>query len=252
MKTRLILPALAIFLGTSIILGKEPWQEKPYTDWRIEDLVQLTQDSPWAKRLFITTGTVRRYAGTEHVTVPVRNRAGGVVGYKTVARPRTRTTSIEAQVVVQWASSLTLRQARVRQGQLKGIMTSERTSELLAPSPDRYVIAVRGAYLRAVLNGMDTSKQDSILRSVHLKPKQSKTKLYPTEMRIFTAGEPEDLFMGEPVVWFLFPRQLDGKPAIAANERKVEFHWKLRDFNIRDVHANFDLREMIRDGKRDL
>ena len=252
MKPGLLRPLVTLLFFAAVLLAGETWREKPYTDWTHEDLYKLTQNSPWAKEVFITLRAIREYAGIQLKTVPVYTREGGVVGYKTVGSHRTRTHYERDRVVVQWASSLTLRQARVRQGELKGIMSPEREAELLGLLPEHYVIAVRGTYLHAFLQRTNEAARDSAPQSVYLRPKSSKTKIFATDMKVFTSGEPEDLLVGEPVVWFLFPREREGDPTIPARESKVEFHWNLGDVDIRDIHATFALGKMVRDGKPDL
>jgi len=251
-KISLLLLLVTLSCCASILLAGEPWDEKPFTDWEIEDLYKLSQNSPWAREVFITLRAIREYAGIQPHTVPVYTRDGGVVGYKTVGRHQTRTGYEHDRVVVQWASSLTLRQARVRQGELKGAMSAEREAELLASPSEHYAIAVRGAYLHAFLQRTDEAARDSALQSVYLRPRSGKTRIFAADMKVFPSGEPEDLLLGEPVVWFLFPRQLEGKPAISAWESKVDFHWNLGDVDIQDVHATFDLSKMVRDAKPDL
>jgi hypothetical protein len=251
MRARWILLAAAALVGVSLLAADEPWQTKPYTEWEWEDLFQLARHSPWAKEIEILTFRRRGSAGGEARTRPVHNQYGDPVGYNTVGRPHAGAVETSEPVVVQWASSLALRQARVRQGQLKGNMTAEREAELLNPPGDAYVIAVRGAYLRTFLLHKNEHPPGAILQAVYLQPKRSKRKITATKMNVFPEGQPEDLLLGDPVVWFFFPRQLQGKATIAARETKVGFTWRLGDFDLQDIHVNFDLRKMTRGGRPD-
>lgn len=251
MKARWFLLFFAALLAGSSLSAQEPWQDKPYTDWTYEELLQLGKDSPWARETQITIGSHREYAGTETVTVPVYNRYGGIVGYTTRTRPKYERVYTREQVVVQWASSLTLRQARVRQGEFKETMTPERRAELLEANNDSIIISVRGSYIRSFLRQYLNPPPGLAARSVFLQTNPGKHRIPAADMQFFTAGEPEDLLLGDPVVWFFFPREIDGRPTISPNESSVEFKWMLGEFDLQDIGAKFDLRKMVRDGQRD-
>lgn len=242
-----------LLLGAPLLWAGESWLEKPFTQWTTEDLFEITQDSPWAKTLFLESGPARVSVvpdtSSPPVIVPIYNRRGGVIGYKVLDRSTVKVTLVTEVVVVQWASSVVLRQARVRQGQLKGILAPEQAAELLATQPKQYVISVRGSPVPSMSRELNQLDQSSPGQSVYLKPKRSKLKIHPIGVEVRTMGEPEAFLAGEPVVWFYFPRELAGQPVIGRHEEKVEFHWNSAR---KRINITFNLGRMTRDGKPDL
>lgn len=189
---------LTILLSAAFLWAGDPWKEKPYTEWTERDIAKVNQDSPWAKRF----------------------------------------TTYSGDCITQWASSLTMRQAMVREGQLQGTMTEEGMTQLLTTAPTQYVVAVRGQCVGNILAGFEKLTEEVVRESVYLNPKLRKQKFHPVGIQIFAAEEP-------PAGWFYFLREVNGKPVIGADEEKVEFHWG-------PIRTTFDLHKMVRDGKADL
>jgi len=279
MKIKVILSTvLLVLLGTGVLWAGQPWKGKPWTEWTFEETVKVSQDSPWAVKEMVTeisfsgSTTIDSSPGTTTPRqVEVYNEQGGVIGYKPApgdhggpssSLPPSRTRS-RIESIVQWASSLTIRQAMLRQRQLQGEMTEEQIIEELSRQPEYYVIVVRGraatvALIRFTCPTLPTPcqpgvvqnpSQEALRESAYLEPEGSKQQIHPSGTSFI-----QEKGQGATVV-FYFPRDSAGEPTIGPQEKKVEFRWnapRKTGWESVDIKATFDLRKMVRDGKPDL
>lgn len=206
MKSNATLPAsLVILLVPALLSAGNPWTDKPFTEWTAEEVATITRNSPWAKTLLGNS-------------------------------------DLPATVTVQWASSLTLRQATAREGQLQGTMTEREVAQLVAMGFQQYVIAVRGEGVNIMISGYAELTEEALRRSTYLQPKDSQKKIHPLGMEVDLEGK-------EPTAIFYFPREDSGKPAIGLSEKEVNFLWQSEKNRLR---VTFDLSQMTRSGKPDL
>jgi len=226
MRSNFSTRSLVLFFISGLALwAGEPWNEKAWSEWTREDVDKIVQDSPWTKRGGTPArefGSVALPGGSGKIVHTVPTRAAGRV------------------ILVRWFSAATVRQAFVRGNQLIRTVPDEYATKLLDWQPGYYVIQVDS------INPLDGDAfflpVDAPLGEdgprVALELPRSKHKLAPVkrERRGLT-----DLFY--------FARQVDGKPAIPAEETKVKFHFTV-DQVPRSV--TFDLSKMSRAGKPDL
>ncbi len=235
---------LLVLLSGSFVWAGGPWKEKPWTEWTEKDLKKVLQDSPWCKTVVMTVTVVPGNIFTSEkaiystprtnepdVPVQVGTRTGGVA---TAAIHST----LKSQI--QWASSLTIRQAISRKGQLARSMTNEEASQSLALQPQELNIVVKGPHVSHMLHRMEGLTEDSFRKAVYLKLKSSKQQIHTVDV-IYD--------ISRQTASFYFPRESQGKPVISPNEKTVEFHWVSPK---KKIKTTFDLRKMVRDGKPDL
>jgi len=204
-SNRMLLTLWVIMLVATLLAAGDPWTNKPFTEWTAEEVAAINKNSPWAKTLLGNS-------------------------------------DLPAQVTVQWASSLTLRQAAAREGQLQGTMTQQQVAQLLAMGFQQYVIAVRGEGVTTLISGYAELTEEALRRSTYLQPKDSQRKIYPLGMEVNLEGK-------EPTATFYFPREDSGQRAIGLSEKEVDFLWQSEKNRLR---VTFDLTQMTRSGKPDL
>ncbi len=217
----LILSALFLLpISTSLWAG-DPWKDKPWTEWTKKEARQIQEKSPWAKKVEFFS----------HIPTPA------VV----------QIADFDSTVV--WSSSRTIRESGMRLSGKPSSFSVERSTQGLSRRPEQYIIWVWASTIPNARNKryVDGMKWFSLLndddrrKSVYLKPKHSKQKVFPVRVEFRLGGSTQ--------ARFYFPRELDGEPLIGPKEKKVEFVWRVRDYVIR---TDFNLRKMVRDGKPDL
>ena len=241
---------IIIFAVVTVLWAGEPWKQKPYTEWSVEDVDKVLEDSPWAKSGSITLSMHNK----KRWRTETRTQAVYIEGQLEYLTYEVRVPYDEAILVnvlpfvVRWASSLTVRQAELRWRVLvAGSMKQEQASWLLQSTPKHFGISVT-EYSAARTNNKSLFwpwplDRDVMMKSAYLELKEGRKKIYPVQtVASKTSG-------GIPSAMFFFPRELEGEPVINSKEKEVEFHWKSPS---KKIKTTFDLRKMVRDGKPDL
>ena len=94
-----------------------------------------------------------------------------------------------------------------------------------------------------VLNRMSPPRFAEVRPTTYLELKPSKTKVFPVSAAFVSTR------FTLPSTLYCFPREVEGQPAISAQETKAKFHWGPKK-NGRQVE--FNLTKMTRAGKPDL
>ena len=132
-------------LASTVVLGADFWETKPFTDWSDKELQQLVSDSPWART----------------ITVVLSAPGGG--------RSALPATLQRLKLTVSWRSSLPMKQALVRnQVGLDQPIPAE-SQLLLERRDDFYLVSLSGlplSYSRAT----GTLRTETFLRRDHLPP----------------------------------------------------------------------------------
>src|SRR5215469_2581651 len=229
-----------VLMLAAMFLGNQPWEEKAYTEWTQQDVLKIRTHSPWTRQVEITVGKgspmdepdpnsvfgkeYRTGGASDHPNAPKGERKDGAFLPLNV-----ETLTFD----IRWASSLTWRQSMVRRAQLAGVPSAMAAAEL-AQSPPYYMLTVSGG----------SSVEYSGLAEAMLR-ESAYLEIEPTKQKI--ALGPVGVSLQQ--VDFYFPREANGKPTIDANATKVSFRCKLK---VSSIHAEFDLKKMVRQGKRDL
>ena len=228
---RALFLGLIVLCSAALLLAGEAWKQKPFSEWSDKDIQGIFQDSPWAH--LVAVPWVKQLSTPNIATSDIAGPKPMTGGEESKGLP------VRAQFLVQWASALTMRQARARQLQMQGAANDEAVAQFLSQTPPHHVIVVVGADL----SSFEVLKEEGVQKVTYLELKQSKQHLAPTSVQFFRQGSQ---LTG---VQFFFPREVDGKPAIGPGENKLTFHCDAGDSKIA---AEFDLRKMVRDGKPDL
>ncbi len=217
---------LGFLLLVPLLWAAEPWKDKPYTEWTAKEVQRLFEDSPWARPV------PTAFAGTE--TVAVMSGESPETG-----TPVARSDKVKSFVIVQWASSRTVREGIVRARQLQGTHSQDDAAKFLSAAPPDYVIVVFGPDVQK----LDKVDEVALRQSTYLQIKQTNRKMPAASLNIVRQG------LNLSAVEFHFPRQMDWGPAIRAEDKKVTFSCP---FAGERLSATFDLRKMVRDGQPDL
>jgi len=135
-----------------------------------------------------------------------------------------------------WASARIMRQAVAH---LNAMTTG--AAEAAEPAPlDVYLVKIGGADLKA----FDGFAEADLKAAADLRPRASGIKVESVAVRI--QRDPNGRI---DAVEYTFPRQLDGRPALAEQEKSVEFSCKAGELKLK---AKFDLTRMVTPQGRDL
>ena len=241
---------LVVLLSVALLWAGDPWKEKPYTEWTEKEVAKVFQDSPWARRVTILSGEVN-LAPPQPPTAPEggagpmapAGETASVAGQSAASLPGQGGTSTESRqqmlFIVRWESSLTVRQAQVRQQQFEGNLNEEQAKEYLSRPPEQYLIVVYGLDMR----GFEALTEDEVRAGAYLQPRQRKQKITPASVRFVRQGA------RLLAVEFYFSRVWEDQPVIGTEEKKVKFACRSRTDLI---STDFELPKMIREGAPDL
>lgn len=224
-RTAIIRGLVTVVLSAALLWAGDPWKDKPYKEWTRGEAEKVLQESPWAH-------TVRAFGRPQSLR-PVPDL------------PEAKS------LTVLWWSSVTVRQAIVRQQELRGARDQQQAGRFLSRQPEDYVIAVyRPDVIRLYTQGslrqlamLEEFTEEELNKSAYLKMKTGKKQVSPVRVRYIREGP--NLMQVE----VYFPRQLEGAPVIGVDETEVEFGYQS---SIGRISSSFNLRKMVRDGKPDL
>ena len=220
----------------ALIAGDEGWQKKPPDQWSQDDVRQILNDSPWARR-----GKVRymdvapaRTGGTQPLPGPFPSPGGGPLGIPGGGQPRSQGPGgvrTGSDVLVRWQSASVVQQAFKRAG-----LQQPPGSELAEAN---YLIAVVGMPdLGTGFNDADDSQVQSRLRDGARLFVGNKRSIIPTRVRAAILDN------GWTII-YVFPRSEVGP----LSEEKVKL---LARVGPAQFSAEFKTREMEFGGKPDL
>ncbi len=240
MNRKRIFWSVGTVLAAAVLLwAGEPWKEKPYTEWTSKEVQKVSTNSPWARGVRILSGGVNlgqprqpqgQQSGPSQTVGGVGGGSGGGFGGGGGGQMR---------FTIQWASSLTIRQALVQRQALRGNVNEEAAAQFLSTTPPQHVIIVFGRDMR----GFEEMGQEAVQASAYLKLKGSDRKIPPAQVKFIPQG-PRLV-----AVEFHFPREEEGRPLIIREEKKVKFYC---ESSTAQISTEFDLRKMTREGDLDL
>ncbi|MEE8200320.1 MAG: hypothetical protein V3R29_04045 [Candidatus Acidoferrales bacterium] len=255
MTGKLIVRSILVILLTATLLwAGDPWKAKPYTEWTEKDVEKVLTDSPWARRVEVYSVFYRE--GVPSMQPPIKPtwvynpQSGGYHlrwEYPSGNARKVPTVRVEGTFIVRWVSSLSVRQALVRWGQLNR-RANEEGLESLAGQPDYYIVSVSPPCESPVLQPARSGQTIQPVRQV-LGSDPTISTSAGTSAPLFKKAIEASGKGGQLAVDFYFPRIVNGEPVIEPRERKVRFRCK---FGEKTIKADFDLRKMVRDGQPDL
>ncbi len=238
-----------LFFGSVLtVFPKDFWEEKPFTQWNEEESMKLLSESPWARTLTVlgsilgagqagnnrisdlpnvATASGGRSSGTAMSTGTAMGQAGGFGP------------SDPVPLYVRWYSSVRIRQALGRLGQIQSNAAESEVKKFAEQPMEEYVIAV----IAPVMNSFNDVTLEDFKQKTFLTSKKDKSKKIPLKSYV----APKDRNDGTAA--FSFPRLIEGSPAFGPEDQEVEFVAQGRKVNIK---TSFKLAKMVADGKPDL
>jgi len=211
-----------------MVFGKDFWIAKPYSAWNEQEALTVLRNSPWSW----TTSIPGNYGGSA-----VPSLMGG--GARATATSGGLGGSNSLPMYVRWHSSMKVRQALARYSQLRGALSELEIQRFLAqPMPD-YTIAVSCQ----VMDPFAVATFESLAPHTFLTSKKSK------EKKIGLKAYSSPAAQGGNFALFMFPREIDGTPAIEIADEEIVFSTQIGTLKIR---APFNLARMMIDGAPDL
>jgi hypothetical protein len=224
-------------VAIAVIASSDPWKEKQFKQWDAADIQKIMTDSPWAKTVSVAASW-RPAQGRTSVEGGVSRNGGGanVAGNS----GGTNTPATEAPVgqdqalfYVRWDSSLTVRQAFVRNRELRGTPEAQ-AEQALSKEPEMYLISVSGREMSPFTKTDEmTLKQKSYLMA-----KKTKQKMTPDRVEILRAPNSQNIL---GVNFYFTRKSTSGEPTIPVDEKQVEFSCETP---VTKIHTNFDLQKM--------
>lgn len=223
---------LAILFLLVSVFAKEYWQAKPFTQWNEQEATAMVTDSPWCRPCAIPgnygSSSAPRVSEGGKLSGSSLPQIGGGFGGTDAAR-----------FYVRWYSSLMVRQALGRLGQLRGGMSEADVNQFLRQPTEDYAIAISAP----VMGPFVDATYDSLKPKTALFSKKNKS----TRIELKGYSSPKGRLDGFAV--FFFPRSLNGQPTIEPADDEIVFETEIGPTKIR---AAFKLARMMIDGKLDL
>jgi hypothetical protein len=276
---RKIPPLLAFLLALAgLLAANEGWRGRPYTKWTQSDVQEVLDHSPWVRQVnLLILPPIGGDAGCP-VSEPrcgIRDPVNVTEGITAEQNGAPAQPSLEERIAkqqhdsfaaqgpapsggvvastVRWSSSLTVREALVREKQLLGEVDIRQLQASGYFEPlDSYILYVD---VRLPLGQDPKSVRAATLTRTAvshalLAPKHGGTTAFPA--RIEPAPLPAyDKHRGVPLAayYLFFLRRQEGKALLPAGETEAVFECPLGATKIKAV---FDLRKMLREGTPDL
>jgi hypothetical protein len=222
---------VCLFVAGVYLLADKPWKEKPASDWTIEDVRTILNDSPWVK--VDSVGVFGDQRGQRDFSrmggrASGGGRGGGGGGSGVSDSEDNQATRKLYWLQVTWVSD-PIRKAYARAGQLAGQGWNE-----TGQNPEILQFYIQGDGLNQLIYPGD----QSIKELSYLKTRKHK-QVSPLQV-VFR--EPFDR---EPLAVLAFPASIDGVPTVTAEDKEVEAQIQLGDGRLK---VKFKLRDMIVDG----
>jgi hypothetical protein len=243
-SAKLGLAIVLLSIGSTLtVWGKDFWEEKPFTQWSEQEAMKLLSESPWARTQTVMAGTMsgaQQQSNSDRVkSLPRVGSPGSNSGAGLSQTGVSFGAGDSVPLFVRWHSSVRLRQALGRLGQLQQNVPEAEVRKFAEAPVEDYQIAVTGPMLDA-FNQMSLA---SFQEKTFLTSKKNQAK----KIALKSYVAPKDRQDG--VALFSFSRLIDGKPALTPEDDEVEFVAQANKINLK---AAFKLAKMMTDGKPDL
>jgi hypothetical protein len=236
---------LAVLLAALASAAGDVWKSKPFSQWDEKDIRKILSDSPWSKAVQVPAAWTAGGASSTELPSATQEHApgGGIMGGGMGAPSAPSAPQVsQATFVVRWISSRTIREALLRSAVLGGKMKEEEAEKQAAQLMDVYQVMVVGQDMRP-FQGVD---EKELVAKTYLTTKKTKQKIAATGVQFDRGPDGKTVL----VAAFTFPKQTSGgEPAIAADEKAVEF---LCSVGGADIRVNFEIPKMDDAQGRDL
>lgn len=237
-----------VFTAILTMFPKDFWEEKPFTEWTAQEAMNLISNSPWARPLTVLGSILgadetagNRIAKLPSVATATAGRSSPAVMSAGTVMSRTGGFSPNdpVPVYIRWLSSVRIRQALGRLGQIQSNSPDSEARRLAEQPMEDYQIAV----IAPVMDTFDASSLEDFKQRTFLTSRKDKAK------RISLKGYTAPKGRSDGVALFSFPRLLEGKPIFGPEDQEVEFSAQGGKIALK---ASFKLAKMTIEGRLDL
>jgi len=196
----------------------DPWKDKDYTQWTMEDVQKILDDSPWVHIANVDAAWIK---GQPQYLSPLPETCTGRPEMNKAMRtpPQWNLGTMAESVVayqIAWRSARTMRAAQFRLAVLCGRAEADQGDEVLEQEPEQYIITVSSPDM----SPFDGMSDEALLQNTYLTMKKTKQKVSPEKVVIGHGMDQRTVFR----LTFAFPKKSDsGEPLIAPDEKEIEF-----------------------------
>lgn len=197
-----------VFLAASLAWADDLWDAETKA-WERKDADKILNNSPWGKRI----PTKVQYA-QEKDKAKVSGPGGNSSAFE---RGDLREDDF---AMVWWWSARTPRRAFMRIYELSGGKVSKESAEQFTETKaEAYLVSVMGGGAMVAVSGKLSVEE--LKKAAWLHSPRLDRKIEPENVEVVMAGGKPDRIL------FMFPKEVDGKPLITAEDKRLLFRFKL-------------------------
>lgn len=208
---------LAILLCVPPVFAGDPWKDKAYTEWTLEDVQRILSDSPWVKGIPVDAPWIK---GQPHFLQGMQAGCGGRPDLNKPMQPPpqwaigTPTQSV-VSFQVSWDSAKTVRAAKLRLAVLCGRTDNDQIADLAEQEQENFMVTVSSPDMTP----FDGLSEEQLIANTYLMSKKNKKQMVPTEVRISQGFDRKTVFR----LTFQFAKKTEsGEPFITPDEKEIE------------------------------
>jgi hypothetical protein len=220
----------ALLLAMNLSAG-EPWKQKSYKVWNENDVRQILNDSPWAKRIVVESDEAK-HAGME---TSESGESEGAAGEES-GEGGGRGEDVRGRItfVVRWVSSRCMRQAWVRGEVLQKRISESDIDKFLPPPSDDSQLLILGRDM-SLFKKLDEA---TLLAKSFLLVTKSKQTISPNAVNIVRLPDGK----GIKGILFHFPKNPLVTSTSTASHNELKFVSRV---GATEIRAIFDLQKMV-------
>jgi hypothetical protein len=225
--------AVVLLLAIGLRAG-DPWKQKSYKFWNGNDVRQILNESPWAKRIVIEGGPAK-HAGIE--SPEDGGTSEGAAGEESDEGGGRAEDHEKGRItfVVRWVSSRTVRQAWVRGEVLQKRISETDTDKFLPPPSDDTQLLIVGRDM-SLFEKLDEA---ALLAKSFLLRTKSKERINPIAVHIVRMPNGK----GVKGILFHFPKTPLARPStLSIDDSDLKF---VSQAGATEIKTSFDLQRMV-------
>jgi len=237
----------AIMITAIAWANGEAWKSKPFAQWDEKDIRKILNDSPWSKVVQVPAAwTSGDSGGSSGSTLPSAAQehapGGGIMGGSGTPTPPSAPQVPQAEFVVRWASSRTVREAFLRAAVLGGRIKQEEAEKQAAQPMEVYQVLIVGQDMKPFQGADDKA----LLEKTYLLTKKTKQRIPAVAVEYQRGSDGKTV----QAAAFSFPKKSSsGEATISPDEKGVDFFCSAGGANLR---ASFEPPKMEDSQGRDL
>lgn len=235
MKTR-VLVCVCLALAGTVVCADDLWN-KETASWSKKDAENILNDSPWGRRVATKFEYVKQDGSGAHKDTVGKFDRGDERGGD--------------HAMVWWWSARTARRAFMRMFELSGGQVDKgRVEQFTEAKASAYLISIMEGGAMVAISGNLPKEELKKAAWLHSPRLDRKIECEAVEVVMTRSGRPDRIV-------FQFPQELDGKPLITAEDKRLLFRWRLpkspkeKIDDAKQFEVVFEPKKMIARGEAD-